>query len=71
MNNECNGVVLNKTRRFIEKEMVQKKYQSPNQSLICDLFNQILNCNFDFRKSIQLHPYQIPMSTLYWPFFSL
>jgi hypothetical protein len=27
-----------------------KTRQIPNQSSICDLFNQVLNCNFDFKK---------------------
>jgi len=71
MNDECNDVVLNKTHHFIKKEMVQKKYQSLNRPLICDLFNQILNCNFDFKKSIQLHPYQILKWALMLDTFSL
>jgi hypothetical protein len=29
--------------------MAPKTCQKPNQSLIYDLFNQILNCNFDFQ----------------------
>jgi hypothetical protein len=36
-----------------------KIHQFPNQSSIFDLFNQVLNCNFD---SIQLYPCQIKMS---------
>jgi len=38
-----------------------KIHQFPNQSSIFDLFNQVLNCNFD---SIQLYPCQIKMSAL-------
>jgi hypothetical protein len=34
-----------------------KTRQSTNQSSICDLFNRVLNYNFDL-KSMQLHPCQ-------------
>jgi hypothetical protein len=34
---------------FHLKEMVPKTCQYPTQSSICDLFNQVLNSNFDFK----------------------
>ena len=34
---------------FKRKIKTAKTCQSPNQSLICNLFNQVLNCNFDLK----------------------
>jgi hypothetical protein len=34
---------------FHLKKRAAKTCQSPNQSSICDLFNQVLSCNFDFK----------------------
>jgi hypothetical protein len=34
---------------FHLKEKAAKICQSPNQSSICNLFNQVLNCNFDLK----------------------
>jgi hypothetical protein len=44
-----------KQHRFIQnapfhlKEMAPKTCQHPTQSSICNLFNQVLKCNFDFK----------------------
>jgi len=37
-----------KQHRFILKEMAPKIFQFPNRSLICDLFNQVLDCPSNF-----------------------
>jgi hypothetical protein len=59
-----------KRRRFGQnapfhlKEKGGKMCQSPNQSLICDLFNQVLICNFDFKKQCNCIPAKNQTTTL-------
>jgi hypothetical protein len=36
--------------------MAPKTCQNKKQSLICDLFNQVLNCNFDFKNQFNCSP---------------
>jgi len=51
-----------KQRRFTQntpfylKEMAQKTCQNPTQSSICNLFNQVLKCNFDFKYQFNCIP---------------
>ena len=51
-----------KQRRFDQnasfhlKENCAKIFKIPNQSSICDLFNQVLNCNFDFKNQFNCIP---------------
>jgi hypothetical protein len=51
-----------KPRRFDQnasfhlKENCAKIFKIPNQSSICDLFNQVLNCNFDFKNQFNCIP---------------
>jgi hypothetical protein len=41
---------------FHLKKRAAKTCQSPNQSSICDLFNQVLSCNFDFKYQFNCIP---------------
>jgi hypothetical protein len=41
---------------FHLKKRAAKTCQNPNQSSICDLFNQVLSCNFDFKYQFNCIP---------------
>jgi hypothetical protein len=43
--------------------------QSPNQSLIFDLINQVLNCNFDFKNQFNCIPAKFNRWPWSWPPF--
>jgi hypothetical protein len=42
---------VHETASFHLKEKGGKMCHSPNQSSICDLFNQVLICNFDLKNN--------------------
>jgi hypothetical protein len=44
-------LTVHETTPFHLKEKGGKMCQSPNQSSICDLFNQVLICNFDLKNN--------------------
>jgi hypothetical protein len=65
-----------KQRRFTQntpfhlKEMAQKTCQNPTQSSICNLFNQVLKCNFDFKYQFNCIPAKFNCRPWSWPSFS-
>jgi hypothetical protein len=70
MNIVWNGAVLAKTCRFIQMKTTPNLFQSTNQSSICDLFNRVLNWNFDFKNLFNCIPAKFNRRPWSWPPFS-
>jgi hypothetical protein len=61
---------VDETSPFHLKEMVPKTCQHPTQSSICDLFNEVLNNNFDFKYQFNCILAKFNCRSRSWPPFS-